>query len=153
MQHLFSSPCKLARSQIEEEGAVILCVQTSPSPSTLLLSFFQYWLFYFVDAVFSVDSAFSPAAGCILQFFFSPALGLLFPDQNPFPFFLTQNALERAAQPQFAYRGPPGTVKPFMCEYLTNQQITRWRGKMQKGYSNLAEGDFRLPIFNFTGIF
>lgn len=44
-------------------------------------------------------------------------------------FFLTQNALERTVQPQFAYSGPQGTAKPFMCEYLTNQQITGWNAE------------------------
>lgn len=53
---------------------------------------------------------------------------LLFSDQN-LSFFLTQNALERTVQPQFAYSGPQGTAKPFMCEYLTNQQITGWNAE------------------------
>lgn len=122
----YMSQCKLARSHTEEEGAVFLISHHS------IVEIFQYWLFYFVDAVFSVDS-FSPAAGCIFLFFCPPALGLLFANQNPSPFFLTHNALEGAAQPQFAYRGPQGTVKPFTCEYLTNQQITCWQGETRRG--------------------
>lgn len=47
-----------------------------------------------------------------------------------------QNALKQTAQTQFAYSGPQGTVKPFMCEYLTNQQIASRQGGIQKGFSN-----------------
>lgn len=72
---LFISQYKLARRDVEEEGALLLCVQTISHLS--IVEFFQYWLFYFVDAVFSVDSAFSPAA--FFSFFpLSPALGCCF---------------------------------------------------------------------------
>lgn len=83
--------------------------------SCSIVGLFQRFSFvFFLDAVFSL----LPAS------FSSFVFRLLFSDQNPSSFFLTQDALERTAQPQFAYSGPQGTGKPFMCEYLTNQQIT-----------------------------
>lgn len=91
-----------------------------------------------------------PAPFCSF-FFISFALRLLFPDQNPSPFFLTHCTRKNCSAT--ICKGPQGTVKAFMCEYLTNQQITCWQGEMQKGYSNLAKGDFWLHICNFTGIF
>lgn len=52
--------------------------------------------------------------------YFFPSCFRLF---KPVFVFLTQSTQEISAQ--FAYSGPQGTVKPFMCEYLTNQQIAR----------------------------
>lgn len=84
----------------------------------LLLHFWAFIVSCFV--LFFVLMLYFPL---LLALFSCFLFRLLFSDQN-LSFFLTQNALERTVQPQFAYSGPQGTAKPFMCEYLTNQQIT-----------------------------
>lgn len=107
--------------------------------------------------MFSVDTAFFLATGCSI--FFPSAFICCFLTKILFLFF-TQNALERSVQLQFAYWGPQGTVKLFMCEYLTNKQIACWQGELQRGDSNLAEGEFLASSFaisqasfNFQGHF
>lgn len=84
-----------------------------------------FGLFLFL-VLFCLDAVFSSTA--VLIFMFSPQAIAFWP-KPVFIFFLTQNALERTVQPQFAYSGPQGTAKPFMCEYLTNQQITGWNAE------------------------
>lgn len=91
------------------------------SPSAPFLGFYCF-LFLFC---FFVLMLYFPL---LLALFSCFLFRLLFSDQN-LSFFLTQNALERTVQPQFAYSGPQGTAKPFMCEYLTNQQITGWNAE------------------------
>lgn len=107
-------------------------------------------------SVFLWTHCISPCCRLNLALFFlcflSPALGLLFPDQiNPYPFFfLIHNALDWAAQPQFAYRDPQGTAKPFTCTYLTNQQIACWQGGNAERGLQFSGGQFLSSAFAFS---
>lgn len=63
-QHIPISQSNLARSHIEEDGAFLLCIQTSPSPTTPLLNFFNAGYFILLTQCFPWT-----AVGCILHFF------------------------------------------------------------------------------------
>lgn len=128
-----------------------LCSNQSTSHHSIV-GFFQYFSIFCWRSFFCGLCIF-PC--CWLHFAVSPpySFRLLFPNQNQTHFFLTQNALEKTAQPQFAYSGPQRTEKPVMCEYMTNQQITCWQGEMQKRVLQFRKGVFWLLVCNFTGIF
>lgn len=118
--------------------------------------FLKIGCFILLTQCFSVDSLHFPPLPAefttfLLVFSLSSFRAVVSWPNKPVPiFFLTHNTLDRAAQPQFAYRDPQGTAKPFTCTYLTNQQIACWQGGNAERGHQFSGGQFLSSAFAFS---
>ena len=133
-------------------------VWTGPSTTQPLLSFFSQLVVSFCwQSVFLWTHCIFPPLpaefNTFLLVFSLPSFRAVvsWPNKPVAIFFsLTHNALDRAAQPQLAYRDPQGTAKPFTCTYLTNQQIACWQGGNAERGVQFSGGQFLSSAFAFS---